>query len=95
MGFDWENLSPKYSGGFIDKALSSMGIEATGAHVVLSQNKLSRGQLLTHELRHVWLSRSMGDMFILNYFTQGIFPMLMGRDQYYGNYFEYTAEYGF
>ncbi len=94
--FDWKNLSPVYSGGFIKKVYNAMSIEATGAHSVFSRNTLSlSGSLAAHEMRHVWQSRSMGDIFLLEYFTQGLFPALMRVNQYYGNYYEYTAEYGF
>ena len=95
--FDWANLAPVYSEGFIKDLYDlfpAMG--ATGAHVVFSDQKYAlTSSLIAHEMGHIWHSRALGDMFIPNYFFQGLFPLLMRTDQYYGNYFEKIAEYGF
>lgn len=95
--FDWDNLAPVYSGGLIEKVYGPLlPADGTGAHVVFSNTKEPlKSPFIQHEMRHVWQSRSLGDMFLIHYFTHGILPIFMRKDQYYGNYFEKTAEYGF
>ena len=45
-----------------------------------------------YELHHIWQSRSLGDMFLLNYGLQGIQSLFQG-DSFIGstNYFESQA----
>jgi len=95
--FDWDNLAPAYSEGFIANVYGTiLPAAGTGAHVVFSNTTESlKNRFMQHEMRHVWQSRSFGDKFLLNYFSQGVYPLLRFIDQYYGNYFEKTAEYGF
>lgn len=81
--------------GIIGKTLNSLGTSATGAHSIFSVNKNMSNTLFNHEATHLWHSRALNDNFLLNYFIQGGYPALMGKDQYYGNYFEEIAEYGF
>ena len=92
VSFDWKNLSLNYTGGIIDKFYPP-GIwdSGFGAHAVIGNSNLS--SLYSHELHHLWQSRSMGDMFLLNYGLQGIGAMLMGGS-FLGNYnyFETQAD---
>lgn len=93
LQIDFKNLTAVYSGGFLDKAFNNW-TDATGAHTVLSTANPT-SSLLAHEFNHIWYSRALGDLFIANYFFQGVFPAIMGEDQYFGNYFERIGEFGF
>jgi hypothetical protein len=45
-----------------------------GAHTIIGNSDLA--DVYSHELHHLWQSRSMGDMFILNYLLHGFNAML-------------------
>jgi len=92
MSFDWKHLTPSYYGGVMEKF--SQG--AMGAYVIMgseSDVKLFH----THELHHIWQSRSLGDAFLPTYLMQGLSSYLIGTDfidsVFEGNYFE-TQAYG-
>jgi RHS repeat-associated protein len=95
VNFDWKNLSLNYTGGIIDKFYDPQNwYSGFGAHSVIGNSNLfsSGWDGYPHELHHLWQSRSMGDMFLLNYGLQGIGAMLMGGsflNKY--NYFEQQA----
>jgi RHS repeat-associated protein len=96
--FDWKNLSLNYVGGIIDKFYDpKYWYSGFGSHSVIGNSNLfTEPTLYPHELHHLWQSRSMGDMFLLNYGLQGMEAMLMGgsflkeynyfEDQAYGSY---------
>jgi hypothetical protein len=94
MNFDWKNLSLNYTGGIVDKFYDpSYWYSGFGAHSVIGNSALFKEQnLYPHELHHLWQSRSMGDMFLLNYGLQGIGSLLQ-YDSFVGdtNYFESQA----
>lgn len=97
VNFDWENLSLNYTGGLIDKMYDPNIGWSSGfsPHVVVGNSNLQG--VYGHELHHLWQSRSLGDLFLLNYGLQGISGMLMDRN-FNGfikerNYFE-TQGYG-
>lgn len=94
VSFDWQNLSINYSGGIIDKFYDpAHWYSGFGAHSVIGNSRLfSASGLYSHELHHLWQSRSMGDLFLLNYGLQGVNAMLLGGsflENY--NYFEDQA----
>jgi RHS repeat-associated protein len=90
MSFDWNNLTPSYSGGVLDKV--SQG--AVGAHAILGDQNSVRS-FHSHELHHVWQSRSLGDMFLPIYAGQSLFSIIMGQSPIgKTNYFE-TQAYGY
>ena len=93
MRIDWRNLTPVYYGGAIKSVYDRANIEATGAHVVFSRFRNLSDDYLKHEMTHVWQSRLLGDPFMLNYLLQYCYPLLMGENQYYVNFWEYQAGY--
>jgi hypothetical protein len=94
MSFDWKHLAPSYYGGVMEKF--SQG--AMGAHVIMGSESDVKG-FHTHELHHIWQSRSLGDAFLPNYILQGTTAILSSRDRdfvdwmFETNYFE-TQAYG-
>jgi hypothetical protein len=90
MNFDWKNLTPVYSGGALDKI--SQG--AMGAYGIMG-DQMSVRRFHSHELHHVWQSRSLGDMFLPLYAMQGLSAFIMGQSPIgKANYFE-TQAYGY
>lgn len=73
--FNWQHLTPIYSGGLINQYFAG----AFGAHAVLAPSDMLKGGILSHELHHIWQSRSMGDSYLSNYFGLALLPLLMGR----------------
>lgn len=93
--FDWKNLSLNYTGGIVDRFYnpSAGWYSGFGAHSVIGNSNLfDLKGLYGHELHHLWQSRSLGDMFLLNYGLQGIQSLFQG-DSFIGstNYFESQA----
>jgi hypothetical protein len=95
MDVDWKNLSLNYSGGIVDRFFDPNIYEYSGfgAHAVIGNSDLMK--VYTHELHHLWQSRSMGDLFLLNYGLHGINSWLSG-DSFIGssNFFEGQAYEG-
>ena len=92
MGFNLKHLTFKYGGGWLEKAYDYFSTTATGAHSVLGEYLKDSDPLLGHELHHIWQSRSLGDSFILHYFSQGINALTFGSGFFYkANYFEKQA----
>ncbi|MDR2914064.1 MAG: hypothetical protein LBV74_04425 [Tannerella sp.] len=83
--WDWSNLSWNFRGGLVDKFFDPDGglpagyveqYAGFGAHVVIGNSNLSK--IYGHELTHLWQSRSMGDVFLVNYGLQGLMGALRG-----------------
>lgn len=77
--FDWSNLTSVYKGGIIDKIYNPYeGWESGFSPYTITGNS-NLNSLISHEMHHVWQSRSMGDMFMPNYILQGINSWLYGN----------------
>lgn len=90
--FDWKNLSLNYSGGGVDHFYSpKIWDTGFGAHAIIGNSNLNN--LYSHELHHLWQSRSMGDAFLLNYFMHGL-NSVVGHGTLIGiqNFFETQAD---
>lgn len=76
------NLSINYKGGLIDKLFNPERLSSGfSPHVITGNSNLE--EVYTHELHHLWQSRSFNDSFLLNYGLQGINALLLK-----GNFFE-------
>jgi RHS repeat-associated protein len=91
--FNWSNLTPIYKEGFIGEVYKRVGTAATGAHAVFGINDLWTNPILDHEMGHIWQSRALNDKFLFNYIYQVLHVSLMGEKQYYGNWWEYKAQF--
>jgi len=94
VSFDWKNLATIYTGGLMEYMGGAWGpysVMGPNGPNNFTQNELS------HEMHHIWQSRSLGDIFILNYGLQGIDAVLRGKSFsefiFEMNYFE-TQAYG-
>lgn len=89
--FDWNNLSPVYYGGLRDKIFGAG--TGFGTYAIWGDaNIFSDSETFSHEMHHLWQSRSMTDLFLPNYIINGIEAELMGGkliDLY--NYYEQIA----
>lgn len=75
--WDWSNLSWNFKGGLADKFYDPLSWNSGfGAHAVIGNSNLS--EVYGHELTHLWQSRSMGDVFLVNYGLQGLMGALRG-----------------
>ncbi len=87
--FDWTNLTPVYSGGFMEL----MG-GAWGPYSVMGPEAWTM-QNLQHEMHHIWQSRAFGDSFLLHYGLQGISGALISKNIWHAifelNHFESQA----
>lgn len=92
IGWNWKNLSPTYYGGKVYDAIDS-NLGGTGAYVPIGSSAVDKF-MLSHEMRHVWQSRAMGDSFLFNYFANFLY---LGAKNYNANYFETlaTGRYGY
>lgn len=93
IGFDTSNLTLYYYGGFMDKIQDpskwSLGFTL---HVVTGNSGLP--VLLPHELHHLWQSRALNDLFLLNYGLQGLNALLLkGNFVDERNYYEDFVNY--
>jgi hypothetical protein len=82
--FDWKNLATVYTGGLMEKM--------DGAWVpysVMGPDKHTNN-VLSHEMHHIWQSRSFGDTYLLNYGLAGISSFLMNGMRLYAPYNGYN-----
>ena len=93
VSFDWKNLSINYSGGIIDKMFKpSEFASGFSPHVVTGNSNLIN--VYMHELHHLWHSRALNDLYLLNYGLQGLNSLLSGNSFLSnGNYYEDFADY--
>jgi hypothetical protein len=103
VDFNLANLTPVYSGGFLDPIYNAFGTAATGLNVVAGNNTYTtQASYLNHEFNHIWQSRMLGNfyfmgygwqgLFLINYSWQGILGMIMGGSfSKEGNCFEAQA----
>ena len=85
-------MSLNYSGGGVDHFYSpKIWDTGFGAHAIIGNSNLNN--LYSHELHHLWQSRSMGDAFLLNYFMHGL-NSVVGHGTLIGiqNFFETQAD---
>lgn len=85
--WDWSHLTPVYKGGIIDKMVDPTYSESGFSPYVVTGNSGVTNSIYKHELHHVWQSRSMGDMFMPNYLSQGVYGLILNR-------FKYATRYG-
>lgn len=91
--FDVNNLTFVYKGGLIDvfykPAYWSAGFSP---HTVTGNSKLSK--VFYHELLHLWHSRALNDMYLLNYGLHGLNALLLkGNFVKERNYYEDFVDY--
>ena len=71
IGWNWKNLSPTYYGGKVYDVIDS-NLGGTGAYVPIGFSAVDKF-MMSHEMRHVWQSRAMGDSSLFynfaNFFT--------------------------
>lgn len=91
VSFDWKNLSLNYRGGAVDFFVGKNEYSGYGAHAIIGNSNLDK--VYSHELHHLWQSRSMGDAFLLNYLMQGVNSITSGGSLIgIQNFFETQAE---
>lgn len=91
ISFDWKNLSLNYSGGAVNYFYSRDVDSGYGAHAIIGNSNLNK--VYSHELHHLWQSRSMGDAFLPNYLMHGLHSVaLHGSLISIQNFFETQAE---
>ena len=91
--FNTDNLTFEYTGGLMD-VFQPSDIYAAGfsPHTVTGNNRLSI--VLPHELHHLWQSRALNDLFLLNYGLQGLNALLLkGNFVDKRNYYEDFVNY--
>ena len=85
--FDRENLSFKYQGGAIDyffpptvikKGILEIHTSGFGAYSMIGNSNFD--MVVQHEIHHLWHSRSMSDLYLFNYFIQGINSLILKGD---------------
>ena len=93
IGWDWKNLSPTYYDGELYNALDA-NLGGTGAYVPIGSSATDKF-MLSHEMRHVWQSRAMGNSFLFNYFSNFLYRT--AAKNYYTNFYETlaTGAYGY
>lgn len=105
VSWDWKNLSANYSGGIADK-LFPVGPDnnwAAGFSPFAVTGNSNLGVVYSHELHHLWQSRSMGDIFAPNYLLQGLLSFALNGSydsddkpsfvSPLGNYYESIPDY--
>ena len=82
--FNVENLTFEYYGGLMDEFQNPISVHdgiiytndaGFSPHTVTGNSNLYK--LIDHELHHLWQSRALNDMFLLNYGLQGINALLL------------------
>ncbi|MCC5939271.1 MAG: hypothetical protein JJU34_18475 [Lunatimonas sp.] len=83
---DFNNLTFVYSGGIIDRFADPTEYDSGfGAFSVIGNSNVN-GEIYPHELHHLWQSRSMGDAFLPNYATNGVFGLILNKFKYFTSY---------
>jgi hypothetical protein len=84
IDFDIPSLSMVYYGGFIQKIDERFGGEGFGCFAMLLNGNVDNSiTLRTHEMHHIWQSRSVGDSFLFHYLFDGIKALV--NPYYYKN----------
>ena len=93
ISFDAENLTLKYTGGLMDVFQPYLEYSAGfSPHTVTGNSGLS--VVLPHELHHLWQSRALNDLFLVNYGIQGLNALLLkGNFVDERNYYEDFVNY--
>ena len=91
--FNTDNLTFEYTGGLMDIFQPYPGYNAGfSPHTVTGNSGLS--VVLPHELHHLWQSRALNDLFLLNYGLQGLNALLLkGNFVDERNYYEDFVNY--
>ena len=86
--FNTDNLTFEYRGGLMDIFQPYPAYSAGfSPHTVTGNSGLSR--VLRHELHHLWHSRALNDMYLLNYGLQGLNALILKGNFVAGkNYYE-------
>jgi hypothetical protein len=86
--FDLKNLTPVYTGGFLENYGG-----AWGAHVIKGPER-TVNSVYDHEMTHVWQSRALGDMYLAHYAGQGLLSSIISGSfiNPSSNYFELMAD---
>ena len=96
ISFDTKNLTLKYTGGLMDIFQPTLVFHdgqpyilsaGFSPHTVTGNSNL--GEVLEHELHHLWQSRALNDLFLANYGLQGLNALLLkGNFVAKKNYYE-------
>lgn len=84
LGCDFKNLTLSSKGGLVDKFYNPKDWKTGfGAHFIIGNSNLKDEYL--HEIHHLWHSRSLNDVYLLNYALHGLDALLM-RGEFLNDY---------